>query len=161
VETKAPFPARVTAPVCYGPGLRARAAYLHKYQLLPVARTSEALSDLFGCRLSAGTFHRMIVECSEALSGSEAAIKDSVTAASVIGADETGLRVAGGSHWVHVARTDRLTHYAHSPRRGKEAIDSIGILPAYTATVVSDALCAYRQYRQSATPCAWRTCSGS
>jgi transposase len=28
-------------------------------------------------------------------------------------------------------------------------MDSIGILPAYTGTVVSDALCAYRSYRQS------------
>jgi transposase len=76
-------------------------------------------------------------------------IKDAVTAASVIGADETGLRVAGENHWVHVARTDHLTHYAYSPKRGKEAMDAIGILPAYTGTVVSDALCAYRQYKQS------------
>lgn len=97
-ETKAPFPARVTAPVCYGPGLRARAAYLHKYQLLPVARTSEAMRDLFGCAVSAGTVHRMTGECAEALSDAEARIKDAVTAAPVIGADETGLRVAGGSH---------------------------------------------------------------
>lgn len=149
METKAAFPAGVTAPVCYGPGLRARAAYLHQYQLLPVARTSEAMRDLFGCHISAGTVHRMTVECSEALAGAEAAIKDSVTAAPVIGADETGLRVAGRGHWVHVARTDRLTHYAYSARRGKEAMDSIGILPAYTGTVVSDALCAYRQYKQS------------
>jgi len=148
-ETKAPFPTHVTAPVCYGPGLRSRAAYLHKYQLLPVARTSEAMSDLFGCPVSPGTVHRMTEECAEALSGAEAGIKDAVTAAPVIGADETGLRVAGESHWVHVARTDRLTHYAHSPRRGKEAMDAIGILPAYTGTVVSDALCAYRQYGQS------------
>jgi len=149
-ETRAPFPAHVTAPVCYGPDLRARATYLHKYQLLPVARTSEALSDLFGCPVSAGTVHRMTLECAEALAGAEARIKDSVTASPVIGADETGLlRVAGRGHWVHVARTDRLTHYAYSPGRGKEAMDSIGILPAYTGTVVSDALCAYRQYRQS------------
>lgn len=28
-------------------------------------------------------------------------------------------------------------------------MDATGILPAYTGTVVSDALCAYRQYRQS------------
>jgi transposase len=91
----------------------------------------------------------MTEECSEALAGAEARIKDSVTAAPVIGADETGLRVSGQSHWAHVARTDRLTHYAYSPKRGKEAMDSIGILPAYTGTVISDALCAYRQYRQS------------
>lgn len=148
-ETKAPFPANVTAPVCYGPGLRARAAYLHKYQLLPVARASEAMRDLFGCAVSAGTVHRMTVECSEALASAEAGIKDLVTAAPVIGAAETGLRVAGQGHWVHVARTDRLTHYACSPKRGKEAMDSIGILPAYAGTMVSDALCAYRQYRQS------------
>jgi transposase len=148
-ETKAPFPAHVTAPVCYGPGLRSRAAYLHKYQLLPVARTSEAMRDLFGCAVSAGTVDRMTREGAEALSAAEAGIKDAVTASAVIGADETGLRVAGQSQWVHVARTDRLTHYACSPRRGKEAIDSIGILPAYTGTVVSDALCASRQYRQS------------
>lgn len=148
-QTKAPFPAAVTAPVCYGPGLRARATYLHQYQLLPVARAAEAMRDLFGCPVSAGTIHRMTEQCSEALSGTEAAIKDAVTSAPVIGADETGLRVAGRGHWVHVARTDRLTHYACSPRRGKEAMDSIGILPAYTGTVVSDALCAYRQYKQS------------
>jgi transposase len=91
----------------------------------------------------------MTEECSRALSGIEARIKDAVTASPVIGADETGLRVSGQSHWVHVARTDRLTHYAYSPRRGKEAMDSIGILPAYAGTVVSDALCAYRQYRNS------------
>jgi transposase len=148
-ETKAPFPAHVRAPICYGPGLRARAAYLHKYQLLPVARTSEALSDLFGCRVSPGTVHRMTVECSAALAGAEARIKALVTAAPVIGADETGLRVSGQGHWVHVARTDRLTHYAYAPKRGKEAMDATGILPAYAGTVVSDALCAYRQYKQS------------
>ncbi|HEV2705337.1 MAG TPA: IS66 family transposase [Pyrinomonadaceae bacterium] len=147
--TEAQFPAGVSAPAQYGRGLRARAAYLHQYQLLPLARTAEALSDLFGCRLSAGTVHRMTVECAEALSGAEAGIKDAVTAALVIGADETGLRVAGESHWVHVARTDHLTHYACSARRGKEAMDSVGILPAFTGTVVSDALCAYRRHEQS------------
>jgi transposase len=68
------------------------------------------MRDLFGCRVSAGTVHRMTGECAEALSAAEAGIKDAVTASAVIGADETGLRVAGQSHRVHVARTDRLTH---------------------------------------------------
>jgi hypothetical protein len=56
------------------------------------------MRDLFGCAVSAGTVHRMTGECAEALSDAEARIKDAVTAAPVIGADETGLRVAGGSH---------------------------------------------------------------
>lgn len=148
-RTRGEFPPGIKAPVAYGPGLRARAAYLHLYQLLPYARTAEALGALFGCHLSAGTVHRMTAECGEALAGAEARIKDLVTGAPVIGADETGLRVAGHNHWVHVARTESLTHYSYSPKRGKEAMDSIGILPAYTGTVISDALGAYRQYGQS------------
>lgn len=80
-ETKALFPAHVTAPGAYGPGLRARAAYLHKYQLIPLARTSEALRDLFGCSVSPGTVHRMTEECSEARAEVEARSKDSLTAA--------------------------------------------------------------------------------
>lgn len=148
-ETKAPFPDGIRAPVGYGPDIRARAAYLHLYQLLPYGRTAEALGALFGCHLWAGTAHRMTAECGEALAGAEARIKDLVTGAWVIGADETGLRMAGHNHWVHVARTESLTHYAYWPKRGKEAMDSIGILPADAGTVVSDALGAYPQYGQS------------
>ena len=50
---------------------------------------------------------------------------------------------------MHVARTDRLTRYASSAGRGKQAMDSTGIPPAYTVTVVGDAWCAYRRYTQS------------
>jgi len=50
------------------------------------------MGALFGCHLSAGTVHRMTAECGEALAEAEARIKDLVTGAPVIGADETGLR---------------------------------------------------------------------
>jgi transposase len=161
-ETKAPFPAHLTAPVCYGPGLRARAADLHKYQLLPYGRTAEAPRDLFGCHVSAGTVHRMTAGCAAALSGAEARIKDSVTGAPVIGADETGVRVAGQSHRVHVARTDHLTHYAYSPRRGKEA-DGLDRHPGRPTPARSSATrCAPTASTGSlATACAGRTCCGS
>lgn len=124
-ETGAQFPAHVTAPVCYGPSLRVRAAYLHKYQLLPVARTSEAMRHLFGCAVSPGTIHRMTEECAEALADADARLKDAVTVAPVIGADETGLRVAGANHWVHVASMERLTHYAllRQAREGGDGLD--------------------------------------
>ena len=104
------FPPHVTAPVCYGPGLRARATYLHQHQPLPVARTSKATRDLFDCAASGGTVHRMTAESAEALSGTEARIKDGVMFSPVYWADETGLRVAGGSHWMYVARTGHLTN---------------------------------------------------
>ncbi len=49
------FPAAVGAPVQYGPRLRAVAVYLHAYQLVPYDRTAEALADLFGAPVSAGS----------------------------------------------------------------------------------------------------------
>jgi transposase len=56
------------------------------------------------------------------------------------------MRVGGQSHWVHVARTDRLTHYAYDAGRGKAAIDAIEILPAFKKTCVGDGWLAYSQY---------------
>src|SRR5215212_9128712 len=57
-RTRGKFPAGLCAPAQYGPRLLASSAYLNLYQLLPVARTSEALSDLFGCALSPATIQR-------------------------------------------------------------------------------------------------------
>jgi transposase len=58
VTARAEFPADVRAPVQYGTTLLSRAAYLNLYQLLPVARTSEALRDLFGCSPSPAIIQR-------------------------------------------------------------------------------------------------------
>ena len=57
VRTKARFPPEVRAPVQYGRRVRAIATYLHQSQLLPFARTSEAMRDLFACSISPGTLH--------------------------------------------------------------------------------------------------------
>jgi transposase len=100
-------------------------------------------------RSAAGTVHQIVKEYSKLLVGTESRIKDALTASSVIGADETRLRVATENHWVHVARTDRLTHYACAAGRGKEAMDAVGILPAFVGTLVCDADPAYAQYSQA------------
>ncbi|MFL6336116.1 MAG: IS66 family transposase, partial [Pyrinomonadaceae bacterium] len=148
-RTKAEFPCEVRAPVQYGEGVRARATYLHKYQLLPFARTSEAMRELFGCTISPGTLHTTRGRLAAKLVGAEARIKAALRRSEVIGADETGLRVAGHSHWIHVARTDDLTHYAADARRGRPAIDAIGILPTFQGVVVRDGWMAYDEYRQA------------
>src|SRR5260370_36526045 len=51
----ASFPAAVSAPVQYGPNMQALAVYLHQGQLLPTARTCEALAALCGGPISEGT----------------------------------------------------------------------------------------------------------
>ena len=147
-RTKAEFPRGVRAPAQYGEGVRARATYLHKYQLLPFARTSESMKELFGCPISQGTLFTTRGRCAAKLVGVEERIKRAIREAAVIGADETGLRVGGSSHWVHVARTAKLTHYGYDAKRGLAATDVIGILPQFQGTCVRDGWLSYDEYRQ-------------
>ena len=147
-KTKAGFPVRVKAPVQYGEGVRARAIYLQKYQLLPFERTSEAMRELFGCGIRASTLHNAREKCSHKLIETEARIKAGLQGSAVIGVDETGVRVGGRGQWIHVARTDELTHYAYDARRGKAAMDAIAILPEFRGKMVHDGMTAYERYCQ-------------
>jgi transposase len=126
----------------------ARAAYFRLYQLLPAARTSEAMRDLFGCPLSPATVERAGRVFSGKLIRSEQRLKAAVGDSAVVGADETGLRVAGRGGWVHVAWTDELTHLAYDSRRGLEAIRDVGILPRLRGTLVRDGYLSYTRFEQ-------------
>jgi transposase len=145
-RTKAEFPQGVRASVQYGPCVLSRALYLHDYQLLPYQRTAEAMRELFGCALSAGTLSTAVRQCAAGLVETELQIKRGLRRSPVIHADETGLRVAGRLHYVHVASTARLTHYGADARRGKAAINDIGILPEYRGTCVHDGWLSYTFY---------------
>jgi len=146
MTAKADFPAGISAPAQYGSRLLARAAYLNLYQLLPVARTSEALRDLFGCSVSPATVERAGRFSSAKLVRTEQRIKAAITGSSVIGADETGLRVGGMNGWVHAARTDTLTHFAYDSRRSQAAMQEVGILPQFRGTLVRDGYLSYTRF---------------
>lgn len=146
--SKGRFPTSVTAPVQYGASVLSRVVYLHLYQLLPVARTQEAMRDLFGCNISQASIQRAARLCSDKLVRSEKRIKQAIRDSEVIGADETGIRINGKNAWVHVARTDTLTHLGAHTNRGKAAFDTIGILNQYKGTLVRDGWLSYKWYQQ-------------
>lgn len=142
--SKGPFPpqAAVRAQV------KALAVYLLTYQLLPYARTAVLLHQVVGCAVSPGTLETWVQQAASQLVGAEEEICDALVAAPVLGNDETSIRVNGQHHWLHVARTDRWTHYARQRYRGKLGMDAIGILPNFQGTTVHDGLNAYPQYAQ-------------
>lgn len=142
------FPLAVKAPVQYGTSVLSCALYLHLYQLLPVARTQEAMRDLFGCDISQASIQRAARMCSDKLIRCEQRIKQAIRESAVIGADETGIRINGANAWVHVARTETLTHLASHTNRGKAAFDAIGILNQFKGTLVRDGWFSYKQYGQ-------------
>jgi transposase len=153
-RTQAPFPAAVTNVVQYGPRTQAVAVYLRTYQLLPQVRTSELFADLFGHRLTPGTLGTLQQSCAAALTEFETVIKTGVQTAAVVHFDETGLYVEGKRHWLHVASTPHLTHYATHPKRGTVATDAIGILPLFQGIAVHDAWVPYWH-----APCEYGLCN--
>lgn len=132
----------------YGTSVFSRALYLHLYQLLPIARTQQAMRDLFGCDISQASIQRAARLCSNKLLRCEQRIKAAIRVSKVIGADETGIRINGRNDWVHVARTDTLTHLASHTHRGQAAFNAIGILNQFKGTLVRDGWFSYKWYEQ-------------
>ncbi len=151
--TVAAFPAEVRAPVQYGPRIAALAVYLVQQQLLPWSRACEVLTDLVGVQPSRGTLASLIECCAQNLSAVEEQIKEALVKAEVLHQDETGLYVNGLRSWMHVACTSQLTHYAVHPKRGKAALDAIGILPRFKGTSVHDGWHSYFLYTCSHALC--------
>lgn len=144
---KAGFPEGVNQPVQYGPLIKALATYLNQYQLIPYDRVEEFFKDLFGQPFSEGSLFTANQVLYESLEGFEQEIKRHLLDSPVINCDETGARVEGKNHWLHVAGTTELTCYGIYPKRGSEAMDEMGILPLYAGIAKHDCLPPYFKYK--------------
>jgi transposase len=153
-ETRAEFPADVTAPVQYGPRLAAVVVYLLHGQLLPEKRLATLMADLFGVNLVTATIAGMSERCAARFQGFAATVRERVAAAAVKHMDETGFRIGGKTQWLHIASTLWLTFYRVSPKRGSLLDNVQGIVvhdhwkPYYTLTGVSHALCNAHHLRE-------------
>ncbi|WP_146211203.1 IS66 family transposase [Quadrisphaera granulorum] len=147
-------PAGVSAPVQYGPRVRAAAAWLVAEHYLPIARAAAVLAGLSGAAPSAGSVATWTAAAGDALAA-DGGFLDAVAAqladADVLHADETGLRTAGSLAWVHVACTLALvllSVHTGDGRRGRAAIDRAGVIGNLKpgAVLVSDYWAPYFSY---------------
>ncbi len=144
--TRASFPAGVKAPAQYGTSIQTLATYLVEGQSIPYARASQLLQELLGVQLSPGSIATFVKTCHAQLAEVETSLKAALVKTKVIHQDETGMHVDKTGWWIHVCSTDRLTHYAAHPSRGRKALDAIGIAPQFRGTSVHDALKSYEGY---------------
>src|SRR5882724_6515165 len=147
------FPEAVAQPVQYGPGVKSFATYLMHFQLLPYERVVTLMEDLFDAPLSEGTLFGATQHASAALTDVEEAIITALKKASSLHLDETGQRIGGKLHWLHVTSTPSLTYYKSHKRRGKVALEAIGILSGFCGRAIHDGWSAYRSYPGSHSLC--------
>ena len=145
-ETKALPPAEAIAPACYGPGVRALAAYLAVYQHLPYDRMAQLFHDVLGIDVSVGALAQMVAEAGGALGLFAEVIRDLLIDASAVNFDETGARVAGSLHWVHVACSTLYTLIDCHKKRGTIAMDAMRVIAKMRGTAVHDGWKPYRSY---------------
>jgi transposase len=116
-QTRAAFPQGVVSPAQYGERIRAAAVYLNAQQLIPEERTGQVLADLFGAPVCGASVADWVRAKAQALEPVYRALGESVAAARVRNLDETGLRIAGKTAWLHTASTPTHTFYrAGEPR---------------------------------------------
>jgi transposase len=145
-RTRAAAPAGIDAPVQYGPRIAAIVVYLYVGQFLSKLRTGQAVAELFGIPISAGTVAAVTARAAAGLGDFLAHVRQALIDAQVIGVDKTGFRVAGRLHWVHCARTDKYTLISCHPKRGTAGIDDLGVLGRFRGVAVHDAWAPYDTY---------------
>jgi len=147
---RAEFPAGVTEPVQYGDRIKAQGTYFNQYHHIPLDRTHQILADLYSLAPGDATLLTTNQKLAEQVTPVNEAVKQHlIETDEAVHCDETGMRVEGTLHWTHVASTERATYLESHPKRGRKAMDAIGILPKRTGPVVHDGFSSYPQYEQA------------
>ena len=142
------FPEGVNSSVQYGNGVRALTTLLTQDYNISVDKTKQLFSDLFGYAINEATILNNTARCYDNLEQTEQFIKENIIAARVSHYDETGVRVAGKLHWLHVACTLLYSFFFVHPKRGQIALDQANIIAQVENWMVHDCWESYFAYKK-------------
>ncbi|MHB8431790.1 MAG: IS66 family transposase [Acidimicrobiales bacterium] len=128
----------------YGTGIRALACYLAVFQHIPYDRMAQFFADVLGLPVSTGALVQMVHGGGGRLGFFADVVRDLLKEAPAVHFDETGARVTGRLHRVHVASTALLTLIEFHERRGTVAMDAMGVIKKMTGVAVHDGRKPYR-----------------
>jgi transposase len=121
-------------------------AYFSNDHFIPYQRLTRVCQDLYGQPLSEATVVSTNQRSYENLELFEQTVKTLLPQSPVNHCDESGLRVAGQLHWLHVVSNAQLTFYGVHPKRGSEAMNDLDIIPRCKNWIVHDHFKAYFTY---------------
>ena len=142
----AEFPEGVSADIQYGKAIKALVAYSSAYQLMPYRRIVDMFTGQLRVPMSEGSVYNFLKETSCRLDRFDEWLREQLLSSPLLHVDETGININGKNNWMHTVSTDSLTLLVPHARRGRDAIEEIGILPAYGGLVCHDCWSSYFAY---------------
>jgi transposase len=134
------FPDDITKAVQYGNGIRAQAVYMSVFQMIPLARVLDYFKEQAGLLISKGSISNFKTAACKKLEEIrfKAWVSFQLINSEVNHADETGINVNGKRIWLHSLSNERYVLYHPDLKRGKEAMDRMGILERYGGVLCHD-----------------------
>jgi transposase len=145
-QTKGRFPQEMAGPLQYGPGIKAYVLNLLLAQMLSLKRVQQSIHTLIDRLISEATILQYVMQLHQALAAWERETIEQILSQPTLHVDETSLRVERKNHWIHVYSSGDLTLKLLHPKRGREAIEAINIIPRYGGTIVHDCWASYLAY---------------
>ncbi len=145
----APFPSELTRATQYGASVKANAVYMSMFQLIPYERIQTHFAEVFNIPISPGSIYNFNADAYQRLELFEALNKEQLRQAGALHVDETGVNVDGKRLWLHNASNELWTFIAPHAKRGKEAMDAMGILPHFSGLMIHDHWKPYYRYAHS------------
>jgi transposase len=134
----AEFPAHVKTDVQYGYKVKSHSVYLSQFQLLPYARIQSYFEEKFNIPISTGSIFNFNKEAYLTLEKFESIAKLKLIAEMVLNSDETGINVNKKIIWLHSVSSEKWSYFYPHEKRGREAMDEMGVLPHFTNTLIHD-----------------------
>jgi len=136
----------MAGPLQYGDGIKAYIVTLVICQMIALNRVSKMVKTLIGSAISETSILKYILALHLSLEDWEKNSVDKLLKSKVTNVDETSLRVDKKNYWCHVYSSGDLTLKFLHRKRGKEAVDDIGVIPRYGGVIVHDCWSTYFSY---------------
>ena len=143
---KGKFPSDMHGPLQYGDGLKAFVVNLLVCQMVAVNRVQKLVKSMMGVVISEASLLKFVLRLHQALENWETRTTEQLLKSPSIHVDETSFRVDRKNHWIHVYSSGDLTLKFLHCKRGKEAIESINIIPRYGGPIIHDCWSSYLSY---------------